>query len=151
MRIAGAPRWIHGALPCTQEPWPAVIRAGWWGGELTVSVLLAGASAAACALTPGPTWAPVAAAAVLAILTTVLLVAAASLARRRRRIEGLPRIRVAAVVVNGAPPSQAEVDGLWPTRSPGYRDVEGTIARYAPHVADAASQGAALVVLPRSR
>jgi hypothetical protein len=148
MRIAGAPRWVHAALACTQEPWPVVIRCGWFGGDLAVSALLSVSAAAACLLCPGPSWAPrLAALLVISILAT-LATSARSLARTRRRLEQQPRVRIAAVVVNGAPPGKAPADGLWPLRSLEYRDVEATVARYAPHVERAAREGAKLVVLP---
>jgi hypothetical protein len=150
MRVAGAPRWVHGALACTQEPWPVVIRTGWFGGELTVSGLLGATSAAACLLLPGPASAPLVALLALTIVGALLGLARRSLARTRRAIERLPRVRVAAVVVNGAPPEDAQPDGLWPSRSPEYRDVAAALARYAPRVREAAAAGAALVVLPEA-
>jgi predicted amidohydrolase len=55
---------------------------------------------------------------------------------------------VAAVVVDGKPPEHGEPSGTWPAESPEYRDVEGTLARYRPHVEEAARQGAKVIVLP---
>jgi uroporphyrinogen-III decarboxylase len=47
-----------------------------------------------------------------------------------RRVDGSPRLRVAAVSVDGD-----KLPG--PTTGPAYGDVEGTIARYRPHLARA--------------
>lgn len=148
MQVAGAPRWVYAPLACTQEVWPTVIRAGWVGGERTVTVLLAAVNAAWVLLLPGPTNAWPMAAATLFFASMGLVLAHASLRRARVAIDRAPRVKMAAVVVNGAPPDDAPVDGLWPMRSPEYRDVEHTVARYAPHVAEAAARGARLVVLP---
>jgi hypothetical protein len=72
----------------------------------------------------------------------------ASLRRATRRAgQGSPH-RVAAVVVDGKPPEHGELTGTWPVESPEYRDVEGTLARYRPHVEEAARQGAEVIVLP---
>ena len=148
MRVAGAPRWIHAPLACTQEVWPTVLRAGWIGGEGMVTGLLAAVGAACVLLWPGPTNAWPSALVALATVLVALTLAAASLRRARAAIDRAPRVRVAAVVVNGAPPEGAPADGLWPMRSPEYRDVAATIARYAPRVREAAARGARLVVLP---
>jgi hypothetical protein len=150
MRLAGAPRWIHAALACTQEPWPVVIRAGWFGGDMAVSVLLSLSAAAACALLPGRTRAPGLTMLIGLFVLATLASSAWSLARTRRAIDQQRRVRVAAVVVNGAPPEGAAIDGLWPLRSPAYRDVEATIARYEPYIVRAASEGAELIVLPEA-
>src|ERR1035438_8634313 len=40
------------------------------------------------------------------------------------------------------------VGGHWPIESPDYRDVAGTVRRYAPHIEAAATAGAKLLVLP---
>ncbi len=150
MRRAGAPRWIYAALACTQEPWPAVLRAGWIGGDATVTTLLSLSSVAMCLLAPGDARAPWLALLLGALVLTALALAARSLARTRRAIASQRRVRVAAVVVNGAPPPDRPSDPLWPMRSPEYRDVEGTLARYEPHVRRAARAGAELIVLPEA-
>lgn len=144
MRWLGAPRWVHGALACTQEVWPVVIRAGWIGGELTVHALL-GAIGAAVVLV---FTAPLLSAAVFGCVGLALFVAALRLERTRAAIARARRVRIAAVVVNGAPPDDGWPDPSWPARSPEYRDVPATIARYTPYVTRAAAQGAELVVLP---
>jgi hypothetical protein len=148
MRAAGAPRWVYAPLACSQEVWPTVLRAGRVGGERAVTGLLVAVSAAWVLLLPGPTNAWPAAAATFAPAFAVLVVAHASLRRTRAAFDRAPRVRMAAVVVNGAPPNDAPVDALWPMNSPEYRDVERAVARYAPHVAEAAARGARLVVLP---
>jgi apolipoprotein N-acyltransferase len=58
----------------------------------------------------------------------------------RAGVDATESYRVAAVSVD------APFDGY--ARSPAYRDVEGTIRRYQPHVAQAIAQGAQLLVLP---
>jgi predicted amidohydrolase len=57
---------------------------------------------------------------------------------------------VAAVVVDGKPPEHGELTGMWPAQSPEYRDVDSTLARYQPHVEEAARQGARVIVLPEA-
>ena len=148
MRLAGAPRWVYAALACTQEPWPVVIRAGWFGGDTTVSALLALTATAACLLVPGIAWGPGVAVSVIAFVLATLTTSAWALARTRRSIPQERRVRIAAVVVNGSPPPGVAADGLWPLHSLEYRDVEATIERYAPHVKRAAKEGAELIVLP---
>jgi predicted amidohydrolase len=148
MRLAGAPRWVYAALACTQEPWPVVIRTGWFGGDVTVSALLSLSGAAACFLVPGRTWAPSLAAVLFFFVLGALAASARSLARTRAAIERQPRARIAAVVVNGKPPNGGLPDGLWPSFSPEYGDVGAAIARYTPHVTFAAREGAQLIVLP---
>jgi len=148
MRLAGAPRWVHAALACTQERWPVVIRVGWYGGDATVSLLLSLSACIPLLLWSGATWAPGLAALLVALIVATLAVSAGSLARTRRSIAQQPRVRVAAVVVNGSPPDGAPADGLWPLRSPEYRDVAATVVRYESHVAEAAREGAELIVLP---
>jgi predicted amidohydrolase len=63
----------------------------------------------------------------------------ASYRRAAGRVEEGEPIRVAAVAA-----APLEFD----TRSPAYRDVDGLIARYQPHVARAIEEGARLIVLP---
>src|SRR5690606_36930325 len=76
MRRSGAPRWIHAALACTQEPWPVVLRAGWFLGDAAVTALLALSASAVVALVPGPAAsAPVAAALAALVLTSLILAA----------------------------------------------------------------------------
>lgn len=148
MRLAGAPRWIHAALACTQERWPVVIRAGWYGGDATVSILLSLSACVPVLLLPGPTWAPGLAALLVALVVAALAVSARSLARTRHSIARQRCVRVAAVVANGSPPDGAPADGLWPLRSSEYRDVGATVVRYENHVLRAAREGAELIVLP---
>jgi predicted amidohydrolase len=89
-----------------------------------------------------------AAAAGTGFVVAVLTFGWASLRRATSRVgRGDPR-RVAAVVVDGKPPAHGELTGTWPAESPEYRDVEGTLARYRPHVEEAAHQGATVIVLP---
>jgi len=81
-------------------------------------------------------------------VVAVLAFGWASLRRATGRAgRGSPR-GVAAVVVDGKPPEHGELTGTWPAESPEYRDVEGTLARYRPHVEEATRQGAAVIVLP---
>jgi predicted amidohydrolase len=144
---AGAPRWAAAALACTQEPHPFVIRMGRQGGELAVTGLLAWSGAAVAWLVPGPSLWPMGALVTTLVLALVLFRAVRSIRASQRALDDAPRLRVAAVVVDG-PRSADLVDPLWPGRSPAARDVEATLARYAPHVARAAAEGAVLVVLP---
>jgi hypothetical protein len=148
MRLAGAPRWIHAALACTQERWPVVIRVGWYGGDATVSILLSLSACVPLLLLPGPTWAPDLAALLVVLVVAALALSARSLARARHSIAQQRCIRVAAVVANGLPPDGAAADGLWPLQSSEYRDVDATVARYENHVVRAAREGAELIVLP---
>lgn len=148
MRRAGAPRWIHAPLACTQEPWPVVLRAGWFLGDAAVTALLSLSASSVVLLVPGPAASPRVAAALGCLVLAVLVLAARSIARSRRAIATSPRVRVAAVVADGPPPLDAAPDGLWPLKATAYRDVEATVRRYAPHVARAADEGAELVVLP---
>jgi predicted amidohydrolase len=81
-------------------------------------------------------------------VVAVLAFGWASLRRATGRAgQGSPR-RVAAVVVDGKPPAHGELTGTWPAESPEYRDVDGTLARYRPHVEEAAREGATVIVLP---
>ena len=145
---AGAPRWAAAALACTQEPWPVVIRAGWWGGELTVTALLALSAVAFAMLSPGTARWHLGSIVACGVVVGVLALAWRSSRAARARIDRSPRIRLAAVVVDVAAPESARPDPLWPARSREYRDVEATISRYMPHVARAARAGARLIVLP---
>jgi uncharacterized protein YjbI with pentapeptide repeats len=150
MRYAGAPRWIHAALACTQEPWPVIIRVARFGGDATVSWLLAVSACIPCLLVPGATRAPGLAALLAVCVLATVLAAARAQHMALRAIAKQRHVRVAAVVVNGAPPAGAVADPMWPTRSPEYRDVAGTVARYQQHVRRAADQGAELIVLPEA-
>jgi predicted amidohydrolase len=71
-----------------------------------------------------------------------------SLRASLQRIAAEERIRVAAVVVDGAQPQALSITGLSPMQSSVYRDVAGTIGRYEAHVERAAAEGALLIVLP---
>lgn len=144
---AGAPRWAAAALACTQEPHPFVIRMGRHGGELAVTGVLASSGAVVAWLLPGPSRWPMGALVTALAIALSLLRAVRSIRASERALDDAPRLRVAAVVVDG-PRSADPVDPLWPGRSPAARDVEATLARYAPHVARAAAEGAVLVVLP---
>lgn len=153
-RLAGAPRWAANPLACSQEPWSAVVQVGRWGGDLVVSAMLGLAGGVLTVLTlaatgrvaPGSAIPPAVMGAVL--VGGLLLLGAGRDRRARRRVASSERLRVAAVVADGPPPPEGESEGLWPLRSEDYRDVEGTITRYAPLVARAANEGARVVVLP---
>lgn len=145
---AGAPRWAAAALASTQEPWPVVIAVGRVGGERGVMAALASSGAALAWLVPGPGRSLPSALATFVVLALVLVLAERSLAASRRALDRAPRVKVAAVVVDGPRSPDRAIDPLWPARSPAARDVEATLLRYAPHVSRAAAEGAVLVVLP---
>jgi len=145
LRLLGAPRFVNNPLARTQQPWLAVVHTARLGGDLMTTAVLATASTSVALALCGHLWA---AAAGTSFVVAVLAFGWASLRRATRRAgQGSPH-RVAAVVVDGKPPEHGELTGLWPAQSPEYRDVEGTLARYRPHVEEAARQGAKVIVLP---
>lgn len=148
LRLIGAPRWVSNPLACTQEPWLPVIQVGRLGGDLAVTATLALASSAVVLGLFGGGEERLIAAALAAVV--LIIVGFGALAHRAavRRVDAQPTVRVAAVVADGVTPDADETDGLVPIQSEVYRDVQGTIGRYAPHVARAAADGAHLVVLP---
>jgi hypothetical protein len=149
LRAVGAPRWVSNPLACTQEPWLPAVHTARAGGELTTTALLAEASAALVLALPTPAQSLIVALASTALVVIALGLALLALRAARRRIERSPRERVAAVVVDGPPPvGGGIVGGHWPIESPDYRDVAGTVRRYAPHIEAAAAAGAKLLVLP---
>lgn len=143
--IGGAPRFVNNPLARTQQPWLAVVHTARLGGDLMTTAVLATASTSVALALCGHFWA---AAAGAGFVVAVLTFGWASLRRATGRA-GQGRLRrVAAVVVDGKPPEHGELTGLWPVQSPEYRDVEGTLTRYWPHVEEAARQGAKVIVLP---
>ena len=147
LRLLRAPRWISNPLARTQQPWLVVVHTARLGGDLMTTAVLATASTSVALALCGHLWA---AAAGAGFVVAVLAFGWASLRRATSRVgRGSPR-RVAAVVVDGKPPEHGELTGTWPAESPEYRDVEGTLARYRPHVEEAARQGAEVIVLPEA-
>ena len=145
LRLLGAPRFANNPLARTQQPWLVVVHTARLGGDLMTTAVLATASTSVALALCGYLGA---AAAGGGFVVAVLAFGWASLRRATSRVgRGSPR-RVAAVVVDGKPPEHGELTGTWPAESPEYRDVEGTLARYRPHVEDAARQGAEVIVLP---
>lgn len=146
-RIFGAPRWGSNPLACTQERWLVVVHtarlAG--AGDLLTGALLALSSAVLCLAYSTRSVSMPLTAAVLIVAGTL---AFGWLSLRRAQRPAAQRVRVAAVVADGPPPANGALTGLWPSESPDYRDVEATVARYHPHVALAAAQGARILVLP---
>ena len=149
LRAVGAPRWVSSPLACTQEPWLPAVHTARVGGELATTALLAEASAALVLALPTPAQSLIVALASTALVVIALGLALLALRGARRRIKRSPRERVAAVVVDGPPPVGGGIaGGHWPIESPDYRDVAGTVRRYAPHIEAAAAAGAKLIVLP---
>ena len=145
LRLFAAPRWVYNPLARTQQPWLVVVHTARLGGDLMTTAVLATASTSVALALCGYLWA---AAAGTGFVVAMLAFGWASLRRATRRAgQGSPH-RVAAVVVDGKPPEHGELTGTWPVESPEYRDVEGTLARYRPHVEEAARQGAEVIVLP---
>lgn len=145
LRLLDAPRFANNPLARTQQPWLVVVHTARLGGDLMTTAVLATASTSVALALCGYLWA---AAAGGGFVVAVLAFGWASLRRATVRAgQGSPE-RVAAVVVDGKPPEHGELSGTWPAESPEYRDVEGTLARYRPHVEEAARQGAEVIVLP---
>jgi len=147
IRVLGAPRWVVYPLACSQERWLLVVHAGRWGGAAFVTLVLGACSAGIVLSLRG---AVVPAVACFAFVGASLAAGYASLQGARARSDSLARIRVAAVVADGAPPPDGEIRALWPTESPEYRDVGATLRRYEPQVARAAREGARVIVLPEA-
>ncbi|MFZ0158717.1 MAG: carbon-nitrogen hydrolase family protein [Kineosporiaceae bacterium] len=147
LRLIGAPRFVNNPLVRTQQPWLAVVHTARLGGDLMTTAVLATASTSVALALCGHLGA---AAAGAGFVVAVLTFGWASLRSATVRAgQGSPH-RVAAVVVDGKPPEHGEPTGVVSTESPEYRDVEGTLARYRPHVEEAARQGARVIVLPEA-
>lgn len=144
-RLIGAPRFVNNPLARTQQPWLVVVHTARLGGDLMTTAMLATASTSVALAVCGYPWA---AAAGAAFVAAMLAFGRASLRGATARAGRGSSRRVAAVVVDGKPPENGEVTGVWPAQSPEYRDVELTLARYQPYVEDAARQGAEVIVLP---
>jgi predicted amidohydrolase len=147
LRLLGAPRFANNPLARTQQPWLVVVHTARRGGDLMTTAVLATASTSAALALCDYLWA---AAAGAGFVVAVLTFGWASLRRATSRIGRSSPRRVAAVVVDGMPPEHGELIGTWPAESPEYRDVEGTLTRYRPHVEEAARQGAEVIVLPEA-
>jgi len=112
------------------------------GGDLIIPALLALSGSAPAILL---VQLPPSSATVAVALASILVVAGAltfgfaSYRRSVARVEAGETVRVAAVAA-----SPVEFD----EKAPAYSDIEGTIARYQPHIARAIAQGARLIVLP---
>lgn len=145
LRFMGAPRFVYNPLVRTQEHWLVVVHTARFGGDGFTFFLLAMASTSIALMGAGRF---VAGGAGAFFVFASLGAAFVSLKRATRAARRGPSIRVAAVVVDGAPPPEGVRGGLWPTTSAEYRDIDGTIDRYRPHVIRAATAGAAVVVLP---
>lgn len=148
--LVGAPRWGANPLLRTQERWLPVVHIARLGSDLFVSAAL-GISAAIVALlvveAPPSKSTLLAAGLAAVVLTGAVTYGFTSYRTAKRRLVSSRTLRVAAVACDGPPPS-AELDGLWPLRSPDYADVEVTLRRYEPLVAAAANAGARVIVLP---
>ena len=126
-------------LLVSQQRWLPAVHVARFGNDLVVSALVAVAATVPAILLvqvpPAP--ASVVSAAVAAGLTIAALAFGVRSYRAAvRRVAGSPRLRVAAVSVDGD-----KLPG--PMTGPAYRDVEGTIARYRPHLARAIARSAA--------
>jgi len=135
---------LGNVLLISQERWLPAVHIVALGHDLIVDALLALSAVVPVVLLaqlpPSAAGATVAAVA-LCVVTAALVFGALRYRARARRVAAAPRLRVAAVSVDG--------DTLpGPVTGPAYRDVAGTIARYEPHVARAFAQGARVVVLP---
>lgn len=148
LRFAGAPGWHNNPIGQAQARFASVVHTSKLGGDLTPTALLAlcSASVAMLLIQPAPSTAFVFGGCFL-VVGGMLAFGRRSFEAASRRCEKAPTVRVAAVVVNGPPPT-GRVSGTWPIESPAYREVEATLARYRPHVQTAALQGAELVLLP---
>ncbi|MFO0734271.1 MAG: carbon-nitrogen hydrolase family protein [Labilithrix sp.] len=147
LRLIGAPQFVNNPLARTQERWLFVVHTARFGGDLTTTGLLATAGASLALGIRGDLLPAAAGGAIVASMLTL------GYASYRRAIQGVARahrLRVAAVVVDGEPPADGELTGLWPGESAEYRDVAGTLARYRSHVEAAARDGASLIVLPEA-
>ncbi len=150
LRLVGAPRWHVNTLAQSQEHWLSVVHTGRLGGDLVPTMLMASAAAVVAMFIvdrPAGTATLVAAAASVLTIGSALAFGRASLSAATKRVSTARTTRVSTVVVNGPRPS-GELTGTWPIESPAYKDVEGTIQRYTPHIETAVSQGAEIVVLP---
>ncbi|HMK92856.1 MAG TPA: nitrilase-related carbon-nitrogen hydrolase [Thermoleophilia bacterium] len=135
---------LGNVLLVSQEGWLPAVHIAALGHDLIVdaSLALSAAVPAMLLVQLPPSGATVASAAAAAGLVAGAV--AFGTARYRanvRQVGRAPRVRVAAVSVDGD-------DLPGPVTGPAYRDVEGTIARYEPYMAQAFAQGARLVVLP---
>jgi predicted amidohydrolase len=150
LRLAGAPRTATNPLARAQERWLAVVHIARLGSDLYVTAALGMSAGIVALLVLERSGKP---STLLALAIAGLLLVAAvgfgllSYRTARRRAQERPKLRVAAVVCDGAPPD-GTLDGLWPLRSPEYADVLATIERYDDHVAAAATAGARVIVLP---
>lgn len=151
---AAAAAAVTGALASASTCWSRTLR-----HLIPLSAVPSALSWGACTwlvawLVPSP-WFVVAFPAAMVVATLPLRLIGAPqfvnnpLVRTQRMARARP-LRVAAVVVDGRPPANGELTGLWPGQSPEYRDVAGTLARYRPHVETAAHEGASLIVLPEA-
>jgi predicted amidohydrolase len=85
------------------------------------------------------------------VVAGALVVAAVAFGARSRREASGTRgttARVAVVVVDGPPPQDGVLTGLWPVQSADYHEVEATVSRYDPHIRKAVTSGAEVIVLP---
>ncbi len=147
LRLIGAPQFVSNPLVRTQERWLFVVHTARFGGDLTTTGLLATAGASLALGIRGDLLPAAVGGAIVALMLTL---GWASYRRAVQRMARGRRLRVAAVVVDGRPPANGELTGLWPGESSEYRDVAGTLARYRSHVETAAHEGASLIVLPEA-
>jgi apolipoprotein N-acyltransferase len=127
----------------SQQRWLPVVHVARLGSDLVIPPLLGLAASVPVMLLvqlpPSGTTAAVAGGAAL-VVAGALWFGFASYRRTIRRVPQGQSLRVAAVSVDDPFNGYA--------RSPAYRDVEARIAKYQPHVAHVAAQGAQLIVLP---
>lgn len=153
LRIAGAPRTATNPLARTQERWLPVVHIARLGSDLFVTAALGISSGITTVLIlngiHGAWRVDTLVAATLSgvLLASVLAFGLWSYRQTRLRLTERRKLRVAAVVCDGAPPA-SQHDGFWPLQSPEYANVHSTMERYAGHVSAAVAAGARVLVLP---
>lgn len=154
LRLVGAPRSANNPLARTQENWLPVVHIARLGSDLVVTATLGLCSGIVTVLLlqmagfgegSGGSWFTAA----LATVVLSLLIGYGHMSYRRVKatLAERAKLRVAAVVYDGAPPTKKH-DGMWPHRSAEYAEVNAAIERYGAAVKEALGQGAEVVVLP---
>lgn len=152
LRLAGAPRWATNPLGRTQERWLTIVHIARLGSDLFIPAALSAISAIIVMLEAN--WLPNRSTLLTISVTGATVLAAlaygwSSHRRATRRASTGNTIRVAAVVCDGAPPSDPLIDSfVWPMLSPEYTCVQSTLRRYKSHIQAATAAGARVLVLP---